>query len=590
MEARLSKVIWPMMALVCPLLFATYAFSEIEFQQLPSASWIGSFQNGSSHSTPSEDCNHHAMAEEIRLAGGDTPADIGRRVNEKLRQCDPQLLKNISPIEATDYITVKYPLDQSEQVRKVILTLPNGRKITGSLGFQDTDEPRPLMVVRCGLLCKADNTFSSNTVIMRFLEEGPFHVLMLENTSSSVYIANNQAFSIGGFMGGKELLEALSYISQSQFADRFSSYHIHGISMGGSDAFMAAVYASQNPGRFPKISSVSMICPVLDVERSIETSYQRFIASGVAQIMTLSTVLQIYDEIDYLSQNYTRSEIRRMNPRQLQRLVSEAAVDQARQASQDGWGLAPFKGDVIDTKYEFFQANRMPDLQKYVTIPTYVFHARNDRVILDSANFSRLEGSLEASPNPHIATVALSRGDHCGYGVAYGWNVFSSLQRELILRHVPELETRSEAYPMNFLSEDRQAINLDPSEAIARYSFHHRPGSAKIGLKFRIFSPVRPGSSRQQRQRSRRCSRHDAATAPSSCYRTSSMDLELSQLGLNATDYNTSQTSNKLERQLNVRAKLVSQGGHTVIGQSQLPDMILLESEALHDPAQVLAD
>ena len=97
-----------------------------------------------------------------------------------------------------------------------------------------------------------------------------------------------------------------------------------------------------------------MICPVLDVERSIETSYQRFIASGVAQIMTLSTVLQIYDEIDYLSQNYTRSEIRRMNPRRLQRLVSEAAVDQARQASQDGWDLAPFKGDVIDTKYEFF--------------------------------------------------------------------------------------------------------------------------------------------------------------------------------------------------------------------------------------------
>tara|TARA_Y100000031_G_C8067913_1_gene313706 strand:- start:264 stop:470 length:207 start_codon:yes stop_codon:yes gene_type:complete len=68
------------------------------------------------------------------------------------------------------------------------------------------------------------------------------------------------------------------------------------------------------------------------------------------------------------------------------------------------------------------------------------------------------------------------------------------------------------------------------------------------------------------------------------------MDLELSQLGLNATDYNTSQTSNKLERQLNVRAKLVSQGGHTVIGQSQLPDMILLESEALHGTAQVLAD
>lgn len=572
---------------ICCCVSSANAVGTVELSALNESNWPGFFQEGYSHSTPSAQCDHQAFAEFIRSKRSLTPAQISRRLQVKLRACEPEVLYSTPNVELQSYVSLKYPIHLSQQVHRVVIQLPNGRIVKGSMGFQKSRDPRPLMVVRCGLFCEANNLFTTNALIMRFLEEGPFHVVVLESMTATDYIVDNHRLSLGGLYGGREVLEVIQALKDSDYGSLFSSFHVHGISLGGNSALMAAVYASQNPDRFPKISSVSAICPVIDLEGSISGIYHRSLVNQISTRMTNSQLHEVYESVDYLNQNYSPSDFDDLDSDEYMQLISDAAVDDAKNLTEGGWDLAPFKGEEISTRYDFYRASRMQDLQKYIKIPTYLFHATNDKVVLHVDNFKKMQESLEARPNPYMSLLQLERGDHCAFGMAYGWNTFSTIQRELLLREAPEMETVVQEFEVDRISEGDWfggSYDLGEGESFARYSFHHSPGDLFVELHLKIFTTG--DSDWSPRRYLWKCHEKTPSMAPSACYRTKEVRLSLQKLGLDAAAFDNKQSSNQLERVLNVRAFLGNRQKATIIGTSDYPEVLSIEFETLKEEFQ----
>ena len=74
--------------------------------------------------------------------------------------------------------------------------------------------------------------------------------------------------------------------------------------------------------------------------------------------------------------------------------------------------------------------------------------------------------------------------------------------------------------------------------------------------------------------------------APLACYRTKEVRLSLQKLGLDAAAFDNKQSSNQLERVLNVRAFLGNRQKATIIGTSDYPEVLSIEFETLKEEFQ----
>src|SRR5690606_31600793 len=98
----------------------------------------------------------------------------------------------------------------------------------------------------------------------------PFHVLVLGNTTGTHFVYDNRYVSIGGLIDGNSILNLLDWLESSPLAERISSFHLAGVSLGGHAILAAALYESFRPARKIPVRSYLVQSPVVDIEASFK--------------------------------------------------------------------------------------------------------------------------------------------------------------------------------------------------------------------------------------------------------------------------------------------------------------------------------
>jgi predicted alpha/beta-fold hydrolase len=163
-----------------------------------------------------------------------------------------------------------------------------------------------------------------------------------------------------------------------------------GYSMGGNLVLNTlAAWGARTP---PEIAGAIVVCPTMDVDRSVAmidgpgcAAYQRFLLTGLRRLYRRKSFL-------FGEARYPMSRLRRV--------TSMRTFDQ--------WISVPMAGFAdVDEFYRWVSSG--PRLGA-VTVPTLVVHAEDDPVVdVTPETRARIEG------NPSIALVESPRGGHCGF-------------------------------------------------------------------------------------------------------------------------------------------------------------------------------
>jgi hypothetical protein len=144
------------------------------------------------------------------------------------------------------------------------------------LFLKEASEPRPLIIVKCGLQCDLGTPTLKYLLSMLF-DEGPFHVMLVPNITSKTYQIQNKIVSVGGFDEGRNVLAVAKYVDSDAFPfkEKISRVHVAGISLGGHAALYSGLYNSfdKKPNGDSYISTIFAGCPVVDLKSSVDGLY-----------------------------------------------------------------------------------------------------------------------------------------------------------------------------------------------------------------------------------------------------------------------------------------------------------------------------
>ncbi|AHI05008.1 hypothetical protein BDW_02500 [Bdellovibrio bacteriovorus W] len=372
----------------------------------------------------------------------------GALVQKYFQECRTELEtgKNSFLRNATEMMTMKLQSHQHPFMRRVVLGLPGGVKLKGLLALKGDNKRRPLVVIRLGIFSNVEDFKPERAWLMMLFEQAPFNVLLVENMTSSDFIMNNAGFAFGGYDEGiqnihiaKILTDPLQPISQL-----VESVHLFGVSLGGHGVLYASLLNKFNsPKTRPLIQSFTALCPVVDLQKSMEG----LVAGGAKsafvdywgrqrlkgldkKIPTLVT----YDNFSFLS-----------------KAISEVAkIYQGGLSYNSSIQLPPGIKDGTN----FWELNNFWKNYKDVQQPVMIYATSQDPAVPFSYNSQRLRDKTLDYSSKNIRVIELPQGIHCTLPVAYDWHSISSLLQSYVLSHSPKFKMVERKMTVDLLEED----------------------------------------------------------------------------------------------------------------------------------------
>lgn len=452
--------------------------------------WFPWDPTGANNFPTSPECTQDALRDLIWKSN--KACDQGKAINNWVHRCGDEIstpMSRHSIVPLLKYATMSYDFLDNPHIRAVKATLPDGRQLSGFVAMKPDNIPRPFVIAKCGVLCNAEASTTHRAFMMHFFDEAPFHVLALANITGSDFQRANKAFSVGGFDEGRQLYQIAQLLRSpdSPIAHRISSVHVVGASLGGSGALYAGLYASMNDvPENPNIQSVTAMCPVVVVEKSVKRLYSAKPISSVATFETIKQFRDLFGFVPVLGKILPEGW-RRLRGDKLFAKVSEAMFEYYRDwTAKTPWDLNPFKGTRITTVKQFWELNDFRNYIDDVRIPTLTVAAENDDLVSVNDNTKLLNESLRKTPNDYMDTVFFKQGNHCAFGLANGWGNYSMLLREYILTHSPEAKDH---WHENRVRLPNISLAMDENERVVESLWKAREGDPNIHLKLKIFSP-----------------------------------------------------------------------------------------------------
>jgi predicted alpha/beta-fold hydrolase len=311
--------------------------------------------------------------------------------------------------------------------------------------LKNTADPRPLIIVKCGLQCDL-GTPTLKYMLSLLFDEGPFHVMLLPNITSKTFQKQNKIVSVGGFDEGRDILAVAKYIDSDAFPFRskISRVHVAGISLGGHGALYAGLYNSfeKKPNGESYISSVFAGCPVVDLKGSVE---------GLYDGSTLGNIFEDYFWKQFKEVSYFVPVVGKMwelkDQRKKDLTVSQAVVEGAlvhyKDMTADGESTVPaFKNVRVQNEVDLWHVNNFVNWSDLNTTPTFVWASKDDPIVKSPANVEKLIIKHGKQSNPHFQILLTDRGYHCGYTEAFTWKVAGETIRSLFVARSPELKEK----------------------------------------------------------------------------------------------------------------------------------------------------
>lgn len=329
-------------------------------------------------------------------------------------------------------MTMKYTPKEHPFLRRVVVNLPGNVKLKGLLGLKGDMKRRPLVVVRLGIFSSVEDFKPERAWMMMLFEQSPFNILLLENMTSSDFIANNSQFSFGGYDEGIQNIWVAKLLKDpneplSQIVD---SVHIFGISLGGHGVLFSSLLNKYNsPKEQPLISSFTALCPVVNLQTTMRSLTEEGMKSAFVDLWSRQRLTGIeqkipslvtYDTFSFLSKAV--KEIARTYKGGLS-YVSSIQLPPKIKDSSDFWGLNDF--------WKYY---------KDVEQPVLIYATHEDPAVPFALNSQLIQNKKLQVESKNIRVIDLPLGVHCTLPVPYDWHALTSVFQSYVLSHSPDFK------------------------------------------------------------------------------------------------------------------------------------------------------
>ena len=536
--------------------------SEKEVPSSSGQNLIAWAPTGLSDMTPYPGCDQIAIRNAMFSSA--RPSEQAGALRRMFKTCGPSWERNETNNLQTllDLSQIQYDLCGNPRMRRVLLHLPGSGVLRGFLALKPGYEKRPLVILRCGLLCNAGD-ISHRFMLMHLFDESPFNVLAIANVTGPEYVADNMHVAIGGFGEGMQYLRVAALVARSPLARFVSSYHIASVSLGSQGVLYASFLNKYNLNSgVPKIASALALCPVVDLRPSAKHLFNPGWSGRLAQVYFMDSVMNAIASVPGLSLFFPR-----LQADQIPDGVASAAAYHYAQLPPR-YFLKPYENLRVTTPEQVWQLNRFLNFVQYGTdVPTLALASENDWVVETDVNAEPLARSVPANGNLNV--IVVPRGNHCAINVAYGWETATEIYRSFVLSKSPELFARRSWRSARVSPEwFARSLLLDQMQAYARFEFAADVGRAYFRLKTWIADHNLPSPCPSPWDATSRCVRKRELTLPFDAFAPASW----------ARAPRTEAEAQALTRFANANFRVVDSENRLAIGTAKPPTKILWES------------
>ncbi|MFS4459587.1 hypothetical protein [Bdellovibrio sp. HCB2-146] len=401
----------------------------------------------------------------------------GALVQKYFQDCATDLSTgNIGAIvNMTKMMTMKYEPLTHPFLRRVILQLPGNIKLKGLLGLKGDMKRRPLVIMRLGIFSNVEDFKPERAWTMMYFDQSPFNVLLLENMSSGDFIANNSQFSFGGYDEGLQniLVAQMLQDSQQPISRIIDSVHMFGMSLGGNGVLFASLLNEYNsPKNRPLIQSFLGMCPVVDLQHTMESLTQGGTFSALVDVWSRSRLRGLSDKLsgvnEYDNFSFLKkavSEIARTYHGGLS-YISSVHLPPGMKDSSDFWALNDF--------WKFYRDVKQPVL---------ILATDKDPAVPFEVNSGRLQNKSLKVDSKNIRVVNLPEGYHCTLPISYDWKALSTILQSYVLSHSPGFKLQQKSLVMNL--DDEEWTSFAKGAMSARFEVDE-PGKSKNFVKLEV--------------------------------------------------------------------------------------------------------
>lgn len=342
----------------------------------------------------------------------------------------------------------RYAYCDHPRVRRLNLKFDDGTKLGGVIAIQapdknGVDQPRPLVIYKCGVFCEVEDS-STKLMVMHMFDQAPFNVIAVGNNTSANYAADNNHLAMGGYDDGMQLLRIARIVRNSPLAKLTTSIHVVGMSLGGHASLMSSYLNEHNLDAmsFPYYSSALALCPVVDLKPSISYLFGDSVRGRVSREVLMRNIAKKKDESPLLQEVYEKLDnIARISL--IPGLLAGYSSDYYSKRPRE-WALPPLDQHPISTPDSLWTENNFFNyIQTPIHTPTLVFSATTDWVVTPEANSIKLDRQLaRSSTNTELNTVLVPNGNHCAFAGVYGFDTISKLYSGYVMAHSPEMLAR----------------------------------------------------------------------------------------------------------------------------------------------------
>lgn len=357
-----------------------------------------------------------------------------------LRTCQSEIEKPFKTglRHTFDSLRLAYQTRENKLFRHVLFDLPQGVKVRGLLGLKNDQRPRPLVILRLGIFSSVEEFMAERSFVIQLFDQSPFHLLILENSTSGDFIQNNLRLSLGGFDEGAQNILIANFLRspRSPLAGRIVSQHFVGISLGGHGVLFAALL---NNEKNPSFDSAMLFCPVIDLKKTFENlqsnplkapfinywASDRLSALQQRSMTTFSTFKFLPEALDFLKTHY--------------------------QGPLMG-NLSILKG--FDSGSEFWQLNSFHTRLKDLKTPLLSIITSRDQLVPKELNSQTVKSA-------QFQIVEFPEGEHCSLASAYDWQTILAILKGHILSQSPGFKTQEVEIPLGQAKISHENLSLE---------------------------------------------------------------------------------------------------------------------------------
>lgn len=352
-------------------------------------------------------------------------------------------------------MTMKFAPHDHPFLRRVVLNLPGNVKLKGLLGLKGDLKRRPLIILRLGIFSNVEDFKPERAWLMMLFEQSPFNILLLENMSSSDFVANNNQFSFGGYDEGIQNILVARYLTDPNepISRLVDSVHVFGISLGGHGVLFSSLLNKYNsPKNQPLISSFTALCPVVNLKKTMESLTQEGTKSAFVDLWSRQRLTGLDKKIPSLESYESFS------------FLSKAISEIAR--TYHG-GLSYVSSVRLPPKMKdganFWELNDFWKYYKDVEQPVLIYATEQDPAVPFALNSQLLQSKELKIESKNIRVIELPQGVHCTLPVPYDWGTLSTLFQSYILSHSPNFKMTERSLDLDLSDEEWKGFFDDGS-------------------------------------------------------------------------------------------------------------------------------